>query len=99
MYPYPEDFDPEEHWASLIESLRVLKPGGTTKHVWDGVLTDPATKDPYYLALIQLLKNHDMENIKLRLEDLGDRESRSMSGEIGYPVRAYYFHLTARKKR
>jgi len=93
------DFDPEEHWASLIESLRVLKPGGTTKHVWDGILTEPATKDPYYLALVQLLKNHNMENIKLRLEDLGDRESRSMSGEIGYPVRAYYFHLTARKKR
>lgn len=96
---YLLDFDPEEQWASLIESLRVLKPGGTTKHVWDGVLTEPARKDPYYLALIQLLKNHDMENIKIRLEDGGDRESEYMTEDIGYPVRAYYFHLTARKKR
>ena len=103
---YILDFDPEEHWASLIESLRVLKPGGTTKHVWDGVLGDPIRKDPYYIALIQLLKNHDMENIKLRLEPItwsgdptGDIGAKAASEELGYPVREYYFHLTARKKR
>jgi len=103
---YLLDFDPEEHWASLIESLRVLKPGGTTKHIWDGVLGDPIRKDPYYIALMQLLKNHDMENIKLRLEPLtwsgdptGDIGAKDASEELGYPVREYYFLLTARKKR
>ena len=99
MYPYPEDFDPEEHWQALIESLRVLKPGGTTRHVWDNMNMPYSTplevrKDPYYLTLIQLLKNHDMENIKIKIEDAG------ISGyEDDIPQYHYAFILTARKKR
>ena len=99
MYPYPEDFDPEEHWQALIESLRVLKPGRTTRHVWDNMNMPYSTplevrKDPYYLTLIQLLKNHDMENIKIKIEDGG------ISGyEDEIPQYHYAFILTARKKR
>ena len=47
-----------------------------------------------------------MENIKLRLEPItwsgdptGDIGAKAASEELGYPVREYYFHLTARKKR
>ena len=51
-------------------------------------------KDPYYLTLIQLLKNHDMENIKIKIEDAG------ISGyEDDIPQYHYAFILTARKKR
>jgi len=98
MYPYPEDFDPEEHWIALIESLRVLRPGGTTRHVWDNEMEIPTPlqvrKDPYYLALIQLLKNHDMENIKIEIEDNG-----LQGWEDGVPQYHYAFILTARKKK
>ena len=90
------DFDPEEHWEALIESLRVLKPGGTTKHIWDGHMTPPPRKDPYYLALMQLLKNHDMENIKIKIEDNGPVDDEY---ETGRPMNHYAFILTARKKR
>ena len=96
-YPVPEDFDPEEHWQALIESLRVLRPGGTTRHVWDNALssTEPR-KDPYYLALMQLLKNHDMENIRIKLEDEGHYDEFSDDGK---PLSQYGVILTARKKR
>jgi len=89
-----EDFDPEEHWEALIESLRVLKPGGTTHHIWDSLVTVPVRKDPYYLSLMQLLKNHDMENIKIRLEDW--KEQEELYGRL---LNRYTFILTARKKR
>jgi len=89
------DFDPEEHWEALIESLRVLKPGGTTRHVWDGHMTPPPRKDPYYLALIQLLKNHDMENIKIKIEDNGPVDDEYETGRL---MNHYAFILTARKK-
>ena len=90
-----EDFDPEEHWEALIESIRVLKPGGTTRHVWDSAVTIPVRKDPYYLALIQLLKNHDMENIKIKLEDWNQIEDDYYER----PLSRHTFILTARKKR
>jgi len=97
QYEKDEDFDLEEHWQALTESFRVLKPGGTTRHVWDNEM--PASsprevrRDPYYLALIQLLKNHDMENVKIKIEDNG-----LQSYEDGIPQYHYAFILTARKK-
>ena len=97
QYEKDEDFDLEEHWQALTESFRVLKPGGTTRHIWDNEM--PASsprevrRDPYYLALLQLLKNHDMENVKIKIEDNGFQ-----GYEDGIPQYHYAFILTARKK-
>ena len=81
----------------ISEIHRVLKPGGTTRHIWDNEMpvSSPreVRRDPYYLALIQLLKYHDMENVKIKIEDNGFQ-----GYEDGIPQYHYAFILTARKK-